>query len=331
MNCVRYFALPGILLVCGGFALGINKGSRLTGGAVLNGSGSDFLQSDDGRFRIIMQQDCNLVLYKSQYHLWASGTDRRGNNCLASMQTDGNLVVYTASHSPVWASHTNGHPGAFATIQNDGNLVVYQGTRVLWASNTNVPEPVSTPISGHPVILRPGQALLGARNDFMQASGSIIILRMQPDCNLVLYEGSASRWASNTNGNGNDCEAIMQNDGNLVIYKGDGRVAWASGTNGEPGASLMLQSDRNAVIYFGPKHQAVWATHTEYPRRAGGGQGGQGPFPGCVPVRTDHECYVFVMMCKDIYACPGLTSNLTRVEKADTPYVCGACTPKISF
>jgi hypothetical protein len=53
--------------------------------------------------------------------------------------------------------------------------------------------------------------------------------------------------------------------------------------------------------------------------------------PGCVPVRTEHDCYLFVMMCKGIYACAGLNSNLGRPEKADTPYVCGACTPKINF
>jgi hypothetical protein len=333
MIAFRYAsACVALALACNGVVLANNKGARLISGEALIGTGDpDFIQSPDGRFKVVMQADCNLVLYKGQHALWASGTDRKGSQCTAIMQSDGNLVVYNGNHSPLWATGTNGHSGVSAVIQNDGNFVLYQNAHPMWASNTQVPEPVSKGVTGHPVILRPGEALLGSKNDFLQASGTIITFRMQPDCNLVLYEGTAPRWASNTNGNRNDCRAIMQSDGNLVIYKDDGRVAWASGTQGRPGASLVLQSDRNAVIYFGSQHQAVWATHTEYPRRAGGGSGGSGPFPGCVPVRTDHDCYVFVMMCKDIYACSGLNSNLGRPEKADTPYVCGACTPKISF
>jgi hypothetical protein len=238
-------------------------GPRMNANGTLFGDAADFMQSADGRFRVVMQQDCNLVLYKGRHALWASGTNGKGQHCRAIMQTDGNLVVYTGNR-PLWASGTQGHGGAFVIAQNDGNLVVYQGQHPLWASGTNVPEPESRDVAGHPAFLRPGESLNGARNDFLQApgSGQAITFRMQTDCNLVLYDGSSPMWASGTQGKSNDCKAIMQGDGNLVIYGGNGRVVWASGTQGKNGAFLQVQDDGNTVLYVGNR-QPIWATGTD--------------------------------------------------------------------
>ena len=53
------------------------------------------------------------------------------------MQNDGNLVVYSASGQPLWATLTQNNPGAWLAMQNDGNLVVYSSSgRPLWASHT---------------------------------------------------------------------------------------------------------------------------------------------------------------------------------------------------
>ena len=100
-----------------------------------------------GRFRVVMQSDCNLVLYDfdqifQSEVLWESNTDRQGKRCYAVMQTDGNFVVYSHPEGwpkpqAVWSSRTHGNPGAHVVIQSDGNLVVYQGTRALWASGTH--------------------------------------------------------------------------------------------------------------------------------------------------------------------------------------------------
>src|SRR5438270_2640239 len=195
MQLSKSCAILAIALSTG--AIAGNKGNRLNGGGVLFGDAPDFLQSVDGRYHLIMQADCNLVLYKGNHVFWASGTQGRGRHCRAVMQGDGNFVVYTGN-APLWSSNTQGRPTAFVTMQDDGNAVVYQGGRPFWASNTRVPEPNSTPVSGHPNLLRAGQALDGARNDFLQAPGTAITFRMQPDCNLVLYEGNVARWASNT-------------------------------------------------------------------------------------------------------------------------------------
>jgi hypothetical protein len=204
MSTIFHFTIYSTLCVG---ALAANKGDRLSSGGRLSADASDFHVSADSRFQVIMQQDCNLVLYKGPPVLWASGTNGKGSHCYAVMQGDGNFVVYT-SNRPLWASNAEPHGGAYVVAQSDGNLVVYEGRFARWASGTNVPEPKSTSIQGHPMILRPGESLDGSRNDFLQATGTIITMRMQPDCNLVLYEGTAARWASNTNGNSNNRKVL---------------------------------------------------------------------------------------------------------------------------
>ena len=92
-------------------------------------------KSCDGRYRLAMQTDGNLVWYGPHGALWATGSNGRGY--VAVMQGDGNFVEYDAHSQPLWASDTNGHDGGHLALQNDGNLVVYgPGGKALWASNT---------------------------------------------------------------------------------------------------------------------------------------------------------------------------------------------------
>ena len=51
------------------------------------------------------------------------------------LEADGDLVLYRR-HDALWSSHTAGHPGAVAKMQSDGNFVIYQGHRAIWSSNT---------------------------------------------------------------------------------------------------------------------------------------------------------------------------------------------------
>lgn len=92
---------------------------------------SQYLNSADGRYRLIMQSDGNLVLYDLSQDpdkaLWATATT--GNN-YAVMQGDGNFVVYRSGGTALWASGTNGSSGAWLAVQNDGNVVLYNGAAV---------------------------------------------------------------------------------------------------------------------------------------------------------------------------------------------------------
>lgn len=54
-----------------------------------------------------------------------------------TMQTDGNLVLYNAANQPLWHSHTDGSGATHAVLQYDGNFVVYApGFQAKWHTNT---------------------------------------------------------------------------------------------------------------------------------------------------------------------------------------------------
>ena len=91
-----------------------------------------WLQSSDGRYKLIMQGDGNLVLYNSSGRaIWA--TNRSG--VFAIVQGDGNFVEYSST-AAVWASNTVGKGGNRLIVQSDGNLVLYSPSKAVWATNT---------------------------------------------------------------------------------------------------------------------------------------------------------------------------------------------------
>ena len=92
--------------------------------------------SCDGRFKLILQGDGNLVLYEGGTALWASGTAGKAS-ANAIMQGDGNFVIYDTAGSPLWSSGTAGNNGAHLTVQNDGNTVIFSsGGATLWSTGT---------------------------------------------------------------------------------------------------------------------------------------------------------------------------------------------------
>lgn len=100
------------------------------------------LHSPNGRYQLLMQSDCNLVLYDGaavyEDAVWSSHTWQKGTGCFAMMQDDGNFVVYDQSWNALWSSGTYYYSGqgAFLYLQDDRNLVIYLGTRALWSSGT---------------------------------------------------------------------------------------------------------------------------------------------------------------------------------------------------
>lgn len=96
-------------------------------------AGNTMLMSAAGQYRLVYQNDGNLVVYGPQDQpTWHS---RSPNTSVgqALMQADGNFVVYDATGWARWASRTNGNPGAWVVMQDDGNLVVYSAANApLW-------------------------------------------------------------------------------------------------------------------------------------------------------------------------------------------------------
>ena len=110
----------------------------LSSGSVLKPG--DSITSQNGRYRLELQSDGNLVLTGPTGLAWDS--DTRGKSvATAEMQTDGNFVLYGADRSVVWTADTTG-PGAQLVLQDDRNLVILaaDGTTLLWTPNCYVTE-----------------------------------------------------------------------------------------------------------------------------------------------------------------------------------------------
>jgi len=111
---------------------GLGQGQRM--------NADQYILSPNGLYKVIMQQDGNLVMYQSGGGaVWSTRTNNNPGS-FAVMQNDGNLVVYRAGGGvAIWASGTGGNSGSRLIMQNDRNLVIYgtNGT-ASWASNTGV-------------------------------------------------------------------------------------------------------------------------------------------------------------------------------------------------
>lgn len=94
-----------------------------------------WLTTPDGRYRLVLQTDGNLVLYGSRGALWSSGTYGKKTASLIA-QPDGNLVLYNTDGYPIWASGTYGAGYSTLVMQTDGNLVLYGSGRPVWSSGT---------------------------------------------------------------------------------------------------------------------------------------------------------------------------------------------------
>jgi cytochrome c peroxidase len=98
---------------------------------------NEYLASENGRYRLYLQGDGNIVLRDQQSGaaLWSSKTNGKGGTRLVLQGGDGNLVLYTASGNAVWASGTNGTGASRLVVNNDGSLAIYSGTNPVWAEN----------------------------------------------------------------------------------------------------------------------------------------------------------------------------------------------------
>jgi nucleoid-associated protein YgaU len=109
-------------------------------------------------------------------------------------------------------------------------------------------------------VMKAGDSL--ARGESLKSPNGRFELKMQPDGNIVLYDGTTPTWATNTQKD--DAERLeMQDDGNLVAYQGKKNAVWSTRTSGKKGASLKLQDDGNLVVY--PQSSAdkpLWSSGT---------------------------------------------------------------------
>ncbi|KAI4806980.1 hypothetical protein KUCAC02_017767 [Chaenocephalus aceratus] len=95
----------------------------------------DSLVSNNGEFKAIFQEDSNFVVYGWK-PVWAS--DTYGSDAFRLvMQGDCNLVMYSKCDKALWSSDSYGPNTDRSRLQltDDGKLVVSKGSNEVWNSS----------------------------------------------------------------------------------------------------------------------------------------------------------------------------------------------------
>ncbi|KAK1881128.1 Mannose-specific lectin [Dissostichus eleginoides] len=95
----------------------------------------DSLVSNNGEFKAVFQEDGNFVVYGWK-PVWASGTNGPDTFRLI-MQSDCNLVIYDKGGTPVWHANSYRPDTEVCRLQltDEGELVVSRGAEVVWTSS----------------------------------------------------------------------------------------------------------------------------------------------------------------------------------------------------
>nr|AAP50524.1 agglutinin [Arisaema heterophyllum] len=244
-------AILGLVIPRAAAAVGTN---HLLSGETLDTNG----HLRNGDFDLIMQEDCNAVLYNGN---WQSDTANKGRDCKLTLTDRGELVIKNGDRSIVFRSGSQSDVrGNYALVVHpEGRLVIYGPS--VFKINPWVPGRHSLRQLGNiPVtdnMLFSGQVLYG--DGKLRARNHMLV--MQDDCNLVLYGGKYG-WQSNTHGNGENCFVRLSHKGELIIKDDDFQTIWSSRSGSKQGDYVfILQEDGFAVIY-GP---AIWATSSKRP------------------------------------------------------------------
>lgn len=120
-----------------------------------------FIQSPNGKYKLIMQADGSLVMYRSDGTIRYS-MEKRGYH--AVMQEDGNFVQYKfAYRDPLWSTGTGGRcpcPNPhYLRIWDDGDLTVTYGMLgqvqygTLWSLGPDPKPPATGPVMMYEPVL----------------------------------------------------------------------------------------------------------------------------------------------------------------------------------
>jgi len=204
-----------------------------------SGTNATVTTTRSGAFKAVLRNGTFSVRDRNDAVVWQAPT---ADAYVVLITRDGNLILRNRAQELVWQSGTTGRPGSYLALREDGNLVVYEPAKFeVWSARRT---PSFTPTYSTGTVL--------VSNGSWSAGTSTRVgawtLSMQTDGNLVLYENSTARWASNTYLSGANRMA-MQSDGNLVLYDSAGVAKWASGTDGYRNTYLSLSSDGNVSIY----------------------------------------------------------------------------------
>ncbi|MEA3233889.1 putidacin L1 family lectin-like bacteriocin [Pseudomonas mosselii] len=227
---------------------------------------NQYLQSPNGRFRLVNQPDLNLVLLDGANPIWVADRNSTFSNEFYPQvwKKDDASQVYMnyilglldLDRRRIWNTKNSDIPGGdfaqaaertYLQLQDDGNMVIVDLFPV-WKTNSSAPVKPQVPA----VLIPPGTKI-NPGNTFTAGNSRLVFQRSG---NLAFYgaDGRLS-WASNTQNKGG-AFAVMEKDGNLVIYTADSKPLWSLGTGGNPGAYARIQEDGSFSIV---RDRVCWA------------------------------------------------------------------------
>jgi hypothetical protein len=98
------------------------------------------LISDDGRYRLCLEKDANLIVYQASPDqpggivTWKSDTARARGDFYLTLQHDGELVLRRVTGEVITSTDTAGLGARYLALQDDGNLVLVSDDGPVWSS-----------------------------------------------------------------------------------------------------------------------------------------------------------------------------------------------------
>ncbi|RRT84198.1 hypothetical protein B296_00003929 [Ensete ventricosum] len=211
------------------------------------------------QYSLVMQEDCNLVVYDNGNPTWASGTWHKGVNCHLQLQSDGELIIFGYNRytrigpSQVWRSNSRSSSGSYALVlRYDGSIHVYGPER--WSAPRTTGGGAGAPRSTWSTTT---DAVLYT-NDVAPIGATIVNggyeLALQDNCNLALRDtvDNAVLWQTGTTNWLHDCFVTMEPNGELKIKYMGGETMWTNGVASDSGEYVLALSTGGQLVVYGP-------------------------------------------------------------------------------
>ena len=221
------------------------------------------LTSTNGKYKVVSQEDGNLVVYNDNIPLWWSGTNRLTPRYTTIITPNGEYILKDED-TELWKNTENSKGNGTYTLimQDDGNLVLYDSANhPYWASGTNKIQGPANEVRNATNSVTSGFYSVTIKDKLTSNNGRFHV-DTQSDGNLVVYDGTTPLWASGTN-QPSQYTTRITSDGEYILKDDNNRVLWGSKTAGKGIApfTLQMRDDGNLVLYDS-LNKALWASGT---------------------------------------------------------------------
>ena len=212
------------------------------------------ITSINGKCRLVMQGDGNLVAYNANRKpFFASNTPRQPEN-IFEFRKNGNLVVMAPNGAVRYSSNTEGLGGEKLIIEDDcGIFLVDENCNIIYTFPHNLNK---TTLKCRQAVVPNNHLLIGEKllkGENIKSTNGKCELKMQNDGNLVLYDHSRrtrkAKFASKTSKQPNNRFEFRNNGDLVVVNSNNDEVRFASNTSGLGGVKIILENDCNVNLF----------------------------------------------------------------------------------